>query len=84
MFDKDGYEALAKQLAVRAANETYPNTFLTKDDGTEMSVDEIFEMRGENDVAEPYRSNMNYNKYYKLLDIYDIYMELMKGLSLYR
>lgn len=84
LFDKEGYEALAKQLAVRSANETYPNTYLLNDDGSEMSVDEIFSMRGENDVAEPYRSKMKADKYYKLLDIYDIYMELMKGLSLYR
>ena len=84
LFDKDGYEALAKQLAVRSANETYPNTYLINDDGSEMSTDEIFNMRGENDVAEPYRSKMKADKYYKLLDIYDIYMELMKGLSLYR
>lgn len=84
LFDKDGYESLAKQLAVRSANETYPNTYLINDDGSEMSTDEIFNMRGENDVAEPYRSKMKADKYYKLLDIYDIYMELMKGLSLYR
>lgn len=84
LFDKDGYEALARQLAVRSANETYPNTYLINDDGSEMSTDEIFNMRGENDVAEPYRSKMKADKYYKLLDIYDIYTELMKGLSLYR
>lgn len=84
LFDRDSYESLAKHLAVRAANETYSNIPLINDDGSEMTVDQIFNMKGETDVAEPYRSNMQVNKYYKLLDIYDIYTELMKGLSLYR
>lgn len=84
LINKDEYQSLAKQLAVRACNETYSNVPIINDDGSEMSVDEIFAMRGENDVADMYKNKFNYMQYAKLLDIYDIYIELMKGLSLYR
>lgn len=84
LFDEDGFRNLAKQLAVRAANETYANIDILNKNGEPMSVDEIFSMKGEDDVAEPYKSLMQWEEYRKIIDIYDIYRQLTKNLSLYR
>ena len=74
LFDMDGYEQMARSIAVKAANELHPN--IPFDDVT--TVDDIFDKKGAGPVvSDEYAGQMQYELYNKYNDVFDIYDKIM-------
>ena len=77
LYDKDGYEKMARMIAVKAANELNPNISFEND----ITIDEIFNKKGIGSiVSNKYASTMQYELYDKYNDVFDIYDKIMSAI----
>lgn len=77
MYDTDGYENMARAIAVKAANELHPETPF----GDKVTVKDIFDKKGAGaTVADKYVSKMQYQLYDKYQDVFDIYDKIMAAI----
>lgn len=85
LYDKDGYEQMARLIATKAANELHPGIEFKGEDGKALTVDEIFERKGAGPtMADEYAQNTQFDVYAKYQDLFDIYDKIMNGLLYYR
>ncbi len=74
MYDMEGYEQMARMIAVRAANELNPNISF----GDNITVEDIFNKKGAGPtVSDEYASTIQYELYNKYQDVFDIYDRIM-------
>lgn len=74
LYDREGYEKIAKAIAVRAANELHPEIPF-EDNAT---VDDIFAKKGVGpEVQYKYSRQMQYQLYNKYKDVFEIYDAIM-------
>ena len=77
MYDTDGYENMARAIAVKAANELHPEIPF----GDKVTVKDIFDKKGAGPtVADEYASKMQYQLYDKYQDVFDIYDKIMAAI----
>lgn len=77
MYDTEGYEQMARMIAVKAANELNPNVSF----GDNVTVEDIFNKKGAGPtVSDEYASNMQYELYNKYQDVFDIYDKIMAAI----
>lgn len=77
MYDKEGYEQMARMIAVKAANELSPNVYF----GDNVTVEDIFNKKGAGPtVSDEYAFNMQYELYNKYQDVFDIYDKIMAAI----
>lgn len=77
MYDTDGYENMARAIAVKAANELHPETPF----GDKVTIKDIFDKKGAGaTVADEYASKMQYQLYDKYQDVFDIYDKIMAAI----
>ena len=77
MYDTDGYENMARAIAVKAANELHPETPF----GDKVTIKDIFDKKGAGaTVADKYASKMQYQLYDKYQDVFDIYDKIMAAI----
>ena len=77
LYDTEGYEKMAKAIAVRAANELYPDVSFEDN----VTVDDIFAKKGAGAVvSDDYSSQMQYQLYNKYNDVFDIYDKIMAAI----
>lgn len=77
MYDTEGYEQMARMIAVKAANELNPNISF----GDNVTVEDIFNKKGAGPtVSDEYSSNMQYELYNKYQDVFDIYDKIMAAI----
>ena len=77
MYDTEGYEQMARMIAVKAANELSPNVYF----GDNVTVEDIFNKKGAGPtVSDEYASNMQYELYNKYQDVFDIYDKIMAAI----
>lgn len=77
MYDTEGYEEMARMIAVRAANELSPNVSF----GDNVTVEDIFNKKGAGPtVSDEYTSDMQYELYNKYQDVFDIYDKIMAAI----
>uniref|UniRef100_A0AAU8MJ59 Uncharacterized protein n=1 Tax=Geladintestivirus 6 TaxID=3233138 RepID=A0AAU8MJ59_9CAUD len=86
------YEKMARLIAVNAANELNPEVPLTKTNGSNYTVDELFNMKGLSTSEYWYNESKEYGEIsqslpyqlnLKIHDIYSIYDDIMKELQYY-
>lgn len=83
-FDKDVYEMQAKALAIKAANEYFPNIPLTTNMGIPLSIEEIFNAKGFGQTMnDELADKVSVDMYDKIMEIYDIYDNLMSNIGYY-
>lgn len=83
----DLYEQQVKRLAIKTADEMYPNVPLMKFNGEKLSIDEIFAKKGIGESGELVFESMNeYNNELaeKLKEIYSIFDSVMKGANYHK
>lgn len=77
IYDTEGYEQMARMIAVKAANELNPNVSF----GDNVTVEDIFNKKGSGPtVSDEYASNMQYELYNKYQDVFDIYDKIMAAI----
>lgn len=77
MYDTEGYEQMARMIAVKAANELSPNVSF----GDNVTVEDIFNKKGAGPtVSDEYTSDMQYELYNKYQDVFDIYDKIMAAI----
>ena len=77
LFDIEGYEEMARKIAVKAANELNPNISF----GDNVTVEDIFNKKGAGPtVSDEYASTMQYELYNKYQDVFDIYDRIMAAI----
>lgn len=77
MYDTEGYEQMARMIAVKAANELSPNVSF----GDNVTVEDIFNKKGAGPtVSDEYASDMQYELYNKYQDMFDIYDKIMAAI----
>lgn len=77
MYDTEGYEQMARMIAVKAANELSPNVSF----GDNVTVEDIFNKKGAGPtVSDEYASDMQYELYNKYQDVFDIYDKIMAAI----
>lgn len=77
MYDVEGYEQMARMIAVKAANELNPNISF----GDNVTVEDIFNKKGAGPtVSDEYASTMQYELYNKYQDVFDIYDRIMAAI----
>lgn len=88
LIDTDGYRNEAKEIAIKAANSLYPNIPLVKEDGTKMTIDEIYNYIWETDSSYGITKNgytqLQYEQYSKVKEIFEIYQQIMSGIDFYK
>lgn len=82
LLDRNGYEEEAKLRAVAAINELYPNISLTDTKGYEYTIDDIFN-HSLPDGRRLDKTTVQFDVWKKIQEIYDMYNQLMKGISYY-
>uniref|UniRef100_A0AAU8MHG4 Uncharacterized protein n=1 Tax=Geladintestivirus 5 TaxID=3233137 RepID=A0AAU8MHG4_9CAUD len=91
LLGAEEYEKMARLIAVRAGNELNPGVPLTKTNGSDYTVDELFNMKGlstseywyNEDEHGEISQSLPYQLDLKLHDIYSIYDAIMKELQYY-
>lgn len=90
LLGAEEYEKMARLISVRAGNELNPGIPLTKTNGSDYTVDELFNMKGlstsqyrYNEEAGEISQNLPYQVESKIRDIYSIYDAIMKELQYY-
>ena len=74
LYDREGYEKIAKAIAVRAANELHPEVPFEDN----ITVDDIFAKKGAGpEVQYKYSRQMQYQLYDKYKDVFEIYDAIM-------
>ena len=77
LYDTEGYEEMARMIAVKAANELNPNVSFEDN----VTVEDIFNKKGAGPtVSDEYASNMQYELYNKYQDVFDIYDKIMAAI----
>lgn len=77
MYDEEGYEQMARKIAVNAANELNPDISF----GDNVTVEDIFNKKGAGPtVSDEYASTMQYELYNKYQDVFDIYDKIMAAI----
>lgn len=77
MYDVEGYEQIARKIAVNAANELNPDISF----GDNVTVEDIFNKKGAGPtVSDEYASTMQYELYNKYQDVFDIYDKIMAAI----
>ena len=77
MYDVEGYEQIARKIAVKAANELNPDISF----GDNVTVEDIFNKKGAGPtVSDEYASTMQYELYNKYQDVFDIYDRIMAAI----
>ena len=77
MYDIEGYEEMARKIAVKAANELNPYISF----GDNVTVEDIFNKKGAGPtVSDEYASTMQYELYNKYQDVFDIYDRIMAAI----
>ena len=77
LFDIEGYEEMARKIAVKAANELNPDISF----GDNVTVEDIFDKKGAGPtVSNEYASTMQYELYSKYQDVFYIYDRLMAAI----
>lgn len=77
MYDTEGYEQMARMIAVKAANELSPNVSF----GDNVTVEDIFNKKGAGPtVSDEYASDIQYELYNKYQDVFDIYDKIMAAI----
>lgn len=85
LYDEEGYENMARLLAIKAANELHPGLKFEDSDGKALTVDDIFERKGAGPtMAEEYAQNTQFDLYRKYQDVFEIYDKIMNGLIYYK
>ena len=82
LADKKAYEQKARELAIRASNDTDPGVPLSYTDKTPLTEDEIFS-HSKAYPSDVYFGKMSYQVYDKLQNLYDVYNALMDAISYY-
>ena len=90
LLGAEEYEKMARLISVRAGNELNPEVPLTKTDGSDYTIDELFNMKGlstsnywYNEENGEIFQNIPYQIGQKIHDIYSIYDAIMKELQYY-
>ena len=90
LLGAEEYEKMARLIAVRAGNELNPGVPLTKTNGSDYTVDELFNMKGlstsnywYNEENGEISQSIPYQIGQKIYDIYSIYDAIMKELQYY-
>ena len=88
LLGAEEYEKMARLISVRAGNELNPGVPLTKTNGSDYTVDELFNMKGlstsqywYNEKDGEISKSLPYQVESKLEDIYSIYDAIMKELQ---
>lgn len=77
MYDEEGYENMARAIAVKAANELHPEISF----GDKVTIEDIFNKKGAGaTVSDEYASKMQYQLYDKYQDVFDIYDKIMSAI----
>ena len=77
LYDIEGYEKMAKAIAVRAANELHPEISFENN----VTIDDIFAKKGAGAVvSDDYSGQMQYQLYNKYNDVFDIYDKIMAAI----
>lgn len=77
LYDIEGYEKMAKAIAVRAANELHPEISFENN----VTIDDIFAKKGAGAVvSDDYSGQMQYQLYDKYNDVFDIYDKIMAAI----
>ena len=77
MYDEEGYENMARAIAVKAANELHPEISF----GDKVTIEDIFNKKGAGaTVSDEYASKMQYQLYDKYQDVFDIYDKIMAAI----
>ena len=77
LYDTEGYEQMARAIAVKAANELTPNVSF----GDKVTIEDIFNKKGAGPtVSDEYASTMQYELYNKYQDVFDIYDRIMAAI----
>lgn len=77
LYDVEGYEQMARKIAVKAANELNPNISF----GDDVTVEDIFNKKGAGPtVSDEYYYTMQYELYNKYQDVFDIYDRIMAAI----
>lgn len=83
----EGYEQMARLIAVKAANELYPDVDIKMPDGKPVSIDDIFAHKVDKSdqriLDETYTKSLTFDMYDKVSEIFDIYNKIMSGISYY-
>lgn len=90
LLGAEEYEKMARLISVRAGNELNPGVHLTKSNGSDYTVDELFNMKDlstskywYNEKNGEISRSLPYQVESKLEDIYSIYDAIMKELQYY-
>ena len=90
LLGAEEYEKMARLISVRAGNELNPGVPLTKTNGSDYTVDELFNMKGLSTSVKWYdeengeiSQSLPYQVNNKIKDIYSIYDAIMKELQYY-
>lgn len=90
LLGAEEYEKMARLISVRAGNELNPGVPLTKANGSDYTVDELFNMKGlstskywYNEKNGTISQTIPYQISEKIKDIYSIYDAIMKELQYY-
>lgn len=85
LYDQQGYEEMARMMAIKAANELYPEIPLVDENNKPLTVDDIFERKGTGPtMSEAYANNVQFDVYYKFQELFDVYDKIMNGLIYYK
>lgn len=77
LYDTEGYEQMARAIAVKAANELHPNVSF----GDKVTIEDIFNKKGAGPtVSDEYASTMQYQLYDKYQYVFDIYDKIMAAI----
>ena len=90
LLGAEEYEKMARLISVRAGNELNPGVPLIKTNGSDYTVDELFNMKGLSTSVKWYdeengeiSQSLPYQVNNKIKDIYSIYDAIMKELQYY-
>lgn len=91
IYDKEMYENYARQAAIGAVTQMYPDIDLTDENGQSVydaqgnvNINKIFNLRGAGSaILDKYSKNMNWQTKAKYTELFDIYNQIMKGLQIY-
>ena len=82
MLNKEDFESMARQVAVKACNDIDPGVPLSYTNGKPLTEDEVFAHSKAN-PDDVYFGKIQYQVYDKLQNLYDVYNALMDSISYY-
>lgn len=82
LINKEDFESMARQIAVKACNDIDPGVPLSYTNGKPLTEDEVFAHNKAN-PDDVYFGKIPYQVYDKLQNLYDVYNALMDSISYY-